>query len=292
VRELQDDLQIAGIRSKLRIREDATPYGGQTLSRGALYAMLQNRIYRGEITHKGNAYAGEHAAIIDQVLWDQVQATLGGNRVQRMTGSGAREPSLLAGLVFDEAGERLTPTHAVKKGTRYRYYASTSLITGSRKANAAGWRVPSANLEGLVIERLRTLLCDPSKLLDSIDEHMLNGIGAQHLMERAPGIAEELTDRTPDKMSSLAMTLVRRVEIGAESIKIEVCRQRLTSVLQGHRPAPGSISDGKRRSRRHSDTEDCRLPSADRTRDAHSRPEWRRRVSARSCSAPCPCPLA
>ena len=104
--------------------------------------MLQNRIYRGEITHKGNAYPGEHQPIVDKALWDKVQAVLAENRVDRATGSDAKQPSLLAGLVFDETGERLTPSHAVKKGTRYRYYVSRSLITGTAKDNSTGTAHP------------------------------------------------------------------------------------------------------------------------------------------------------
>ena len=78
-------LQRQGSRSKRRMRPDGTDYGGQKFSRGALYLMLQNRIYRGEITHKGNSYPGEHPAIIDQPLWDEVQAV-----ACRRTGSSGR----------------------------------------------------------------------------------------------------------------------------------------------------------------------------------------------------------
>src|SRR6266496_4025831 len=131
VRHLHDELGGAGIRSKQRVRPDGTTYGGQKIARGALYLMLQNRIYRGEITHKGKSYPGEHPAIIDQPLWDEVQAVLAQNRVERATGVRTKYPSLLGGFVFDATGERLTPTHAVKKGTRYRYYVSTSLVTGT-----------------------------------------------------------------------------------------------------------------------------------------------------------------
>jgi hypothetical protein len=74
------------------------------------------RIYRGEVTHKGNAYPGEHPAIVDKGLWNLVQAVLAENRVNRSVGSVAKKPSLLAGLAFDENGERLMPSHAVKKG--------------------------------------------------------------------------------------------------------------------------------------------------------------------------------
>ncbi|WP_244500980.1 recombinase family protein [Methyloceanibacter marginalis] len=161
VRALKEELDTAGIRSKRRTFADRTVYGGHKLSRGALYLMLQNRIYRGEITHKGSAYPGEHKAILDQTLWDNVQAVLAENRVDRATGADAKYPSLLAGLAFDDTGERLTPTHAVKKGTRYRYYVSKSLITGAAKDHSQGRRIPAGNLESLVIGRLRTFLADP-----------------------------------------------------------------------------------------------------------------------------------
>src|SRR2546429_6932163 len=118
VHALRDELASGGIRSKRRIRPDGTEYGGQKLSRGALYLMLQNRIYRGEITHKGNSYPGEHPAIIEQALWDAVQAVLAKNRVERVSGARATHPSLLGGFVFDATGGRLTPTYAIKKGTR------------------------------------------------------------------------------------------------------------------------------------------------------------------------------
>jgi site-specific DNA recombinase len=149
---------------KRRTRPDGTEYGGQTLSRGALYLILQNRLYRGEITHKGNIYSGEHPAIVDKPLWDEVQAVLAANRVERANGARGRHPSLLTGMVFDEVGERMTPTHAVKKGTRYRYYVSTSLITGIGSKRSGGWRIPAGNLEGLVINRIRMFLADPGAM--------------------------------------------------------------------------------------------------------------------------------
>ena len=118
VRALGEDLAAAGIRSKRRVRPDGTEYGHQQFSHGALYLMLQNRTYRGEATHKGNSYPGEHSAIVDKPLWDAVQAALADNRVARATGARTKQPSLLTGMVFDEAGERLTPTWSIKKGTR------------------------------------------------------------------------------------------------------------------------------------------------------------------------------
>jgi DNA invertase Pin-like site-specific DNA recombinase len=124
IRLLKEELDAQGIKSKCRTSISGRLWGGKPFARGALYLMLQNRIYRGEIVHKERSYPGEHTPIIDRELWDVVQARLAGNVAQRNAGGRTAQPSLLAGLLFDGEGSRMTPSHAVKKGTRYRYYVS------------------------------------------------------------------------------------------------------------------------------------------------------------------------
>lgn len=112
---------------------DQRATGGKRFSRGHLYRILSNPIYLGRIAHKGQVYPGNHPAIIDQELWNQVQARLSENRQTTSRRAHARSPSLLAGLVFDAvSGEHLTPTHAAKGSKRYRYYVSHSLVGNSR----------------------------------------------------------------------------------------------------------------------------------------------------------------
>jgi DNA invertase Pin-like site-specific DNA recombinase len=94
VRLLQEQLAVDGVRSK----------AGQPLSRGALYTLLGNRLYRGEVAHKGAVHPGEHAAVIDHAFWDAVQARLAEQRAERRAGGGAGGPSLLAGLLHDGGG--------------------------------------------------------------------------------------------------------------------------------------------------------------------------------------------
>ena len=231
VRVLQAELDAAGIRSKRRILADGSPFGGQKLSRGALYLMLQNRIYRGEITHKGNAYPAEHQPIVDEVLWDQVQAILAENRVDRATGVDAKQPSLLAGLIFDEFGERLTPSHAVKKGTRYRYYVSRSLIVGTAKDKSTGRRIPAANLETLVITKLRSFLADEGAILNAIREEHVDGAAQSRLIARGVKIAKEIESLTPDRIRAMLMTLISRVDIRPDCVEISVRRSRLVELL-------------------------------------------------------------
>jgi site-specific DNA recombinase len=233
VHALRDELADAGIKSKRRLRPDGAEYGSQTLSRGALYLILQNRLYRGEMAHKGNIYSGEHPAIVDKPLWDEVQAVLAANRVERANGVRGRHPSLLTGMVFDERGERLTPTHAVKKGTRYRYYVSTSLVTGAKSNRSNGRRIPAGNLEGLVTERLRSFFADPAAILDSIDSESHSGAEQGQLIERSCQIAEELGGQAPDELKALLMALLCRVEIRSDRVDIALSRSRLTELLAG-----------------------------------------------------------
>ena len=137
VQLLKEHVDGANIVSKNRMAPDGRLYGGKSIARGALYHMLQNRIYRGEIVHRDQFYPGEHAPIIDEDLWQQVQTILGANRVDRGAGKGSRHLSLLAGLIYDAHGEPMTPSHAVKKSVRYRYYVSKSLLTGDRQRRGA-----------------------------------------------------------------------------------------------------------------------------------------------------------
>lgn len=237
VRALQVELDAAGIRSKQRVRRDGADHGNQRFSQGALYLMLQNRTYRGEATHKGNAYPGEHKAIIDKPLWDSVQAVLAGNRVERANGTNTKAPSLLTGLLFDETGERLTPTWSVKKGKRYRYYVSTSLVKGGSMTPSTRQRIPAGNLENIVIERLRKFLSSRAELFDAFGDH-LGRTEHGHLIQRGRQIAAEL-GQMPQQDRTVITALVRRVKIGADSVKVDVSQGRLAALFaSNHQELP------------------------------------------------------
>ena len=187
VRDLKEELAAGGIMSKRRIRPDGTVYSGRRpIARGALYLMLQNRIYRGEITHKGNSYPGEHPAIVDQELWDQVQAALALNRIERATGANAKQPNLLGGFVFDATGQRLSPTYAIKKGTRYRYYISSSLMREAEAPVQVAGAYRPAIWKALVLNRLRAFLADPTAILDAIDEQLQGSYRTKPIDPRVP----------------------------------------------------------------------------------------------------------
>src|ERR1700687_4652132 len=94
---------------------------------------------------------GNPEPIIDQQLWEEVQAKLAANAVERAAGERILSPSLLAGLLYDGEGHRMTPSHAVKKGMRYRYYVSQPLIRKTREAAPQGLRIAAAEIERIVL---------------------------------------------------------------------------------------------------------------------------------------------
>lgn len=149
---LQQELAAQGIRTKARILKDGRPYGEKNFSRGALYQMLANRIYLGEITHRGKAYPGEHESIIDAATFEQVCALLTSNRVRRTVAADAEHPSLLAGILWDSDGRRMSPSHANKNGARYRYYISRK---DKERQPLPIHRVPAGEIENLVTHQLR-----------------------------------------------------------------------------------------------------------------------------------------
>ena len=145
--------------------------------------MLQNRVYRGEIVHKDKSYPGEHDAIVDETLWNKAQAVLSENRLDRANGKAGNEPSLLTGILFDAHGGRMSPTHANKKGTRYRYYISRSLLDGSPKAKSAGQRIPAVAIEFLVVRRLRDWLSEPAAILQVVQHSACDAVTQKRLIE-------------------------------------------------------------------------------------------------------------
>ena len=152
------------------------------------------------------------------------------NRVQRATSTNSKAPSLLTGFLFDQAGERLTPTWSIKKGTRYRYYVSTSLVKGGRKTHSTHRRIPAGNLESVVIERLQRLFSNQAELLDAIESANIGGSGQRQMIQRGHEIAEKFA-HMPEQNRSIVKALVRRVEIGPDSVKVDLSQDRLAAVL-------------------------------------------------------------
>ena len=142
----------SGIRSRRRQTKTGHCRGGNILSRGHIHHILTSPIYAGRIPHKGKTHEGQHPAIIDPERWERVQMQLASKAsAPRGRRSRKTDASPLTGKLFDEYGDRLSPSHSMKRGRRYRYYISRKLVTGRKDdLQGGGWRLPADALEVFV----------------------------------------------------------------------------------------------------------------------------------------------
>jgi site-specific DNA recombinase len=159
VNALARDLRQRNIRTKSRLLATGATRGGILFGRGSLFYLLRNRFYIGEVNYKNEILPGEQPAIMDRALFDAVQQKLSDQWTTQSTVRNASD-HLLTGLLFDDAGHRMVPTHATKSGVRYRYYVSLPLLHGESKTASVGSvsRIPAAEIEGVIVKSLHEYL--------------------------------------------------------------------------------------------------------------------------------------
>jgi DNA invertase Pin-like site-specific DNA recombinase len=242
VRLLNDELEAREIKSKSWTTASGRRVGGKPFSRGALYLILQNRLYRGEIAHKGQSHLGEHTPIVDRPLWDAVQAQLAAHTAERNSGTRTRRPSPLAGMLFDGDGNRMAPTHATKKGTRYRYYVSRPLITNDQTDRSAGLRIPAREIEQAVASRLRQWLVDPGSIYQAT--RLLDATAQRRLITRAEEIGKSWPELPTARQSAFLTAMIERINVGANRIDIHLRPTRLSTLLDiAATPSPSETDE-------------------------------------------------
>lgn len=149
-------------RTRIRLTADGRSSGGIAFTRGHVYQILTNPIYAGRIRHRDKVFDGQHAAIISPERWQEVQDALTFEAARvRGTGNGGTN-SPLVGKLFDETGDRLTPSHTQKNDKRLRYYISRRLVTDLRRTYPDAWRLPAPAIEVAIADVLRAHLAKPT----------------------------------------------------------------------------------------------------------------------------------
>ena len=224
--ELAEELNAQGHRTKVQVRASGPHRGGCEFRRGTLYHLLSNGIYLGQMVHKGQHFAGEHAAIVSKDLWDEVQAKLKASASGTSRRLRSQQPSLLVGLVFDGEGRAMTPSHATKVGRRYRYYVTRpDLLDGS-----PAWRVSAHDLEKLICERLSTQLCDQQFLCG-----LAGAVAAeliQQLLAKADLTAAMLRSGSAKLRAEFLPSIVSRIDVLEECIELTVDPDKLAAALE------------------------------------------------------------
>jgi len=223
VRRVKEEADRLGLRTKCSTAANGTERGGRPFSRGHLYTLLSNPIYTGQIAHKGELHPGQQPALIDDESWSTVRDRLAANTSDHRRRAKAAEPSLLAGLLVDARGERLTPSHAVKKGRRYRYYVSAALITDAGMDRAQGWRLAAREIEEAAIRILADALTSPASLVERFGVAGMPGDQLRKLLSRAARIAAALGG-SPGERAKLVHELVEKIIVDEKTIIIRLRR--------------------------------------------------------------------
>ncbi len=164
VNALVRDLRERNFRSKSRLLATGASRGGVLFGRGSLFYLLRNHFYIGKVKYKDEILPGEQPAIMDRALFDAVQEKLTEQWTTQSTARNAGD-HLLTGLLFDDAGHRMVPTHATKSGLRYRYYVSLPLLHGESKTASVGSvsRIPATDIEDVIVKSLHELIAQKEK---------------------------------------------------------------------------------------------------------------------------------
>ena len=162
------DLRRRGIVTKVRTLKTGKTVGGIPFTRGPLAHLLRNRFYIGEVAFKGETLKGEQPAIVDRGLFDAVQAKLD-EQINNHNTARMKSEALLAGRIFDDRGNRMSPSHARKRGIKYRYYLSLALLQGSAERAGSIHRVSAAEIEAAVVRAVRGHL----RSTETIDDRSL-----------------------------------------------------------------------------------------------------------------------
>lgn len=220
IRVVKDCAEDLGLRSRERVRGVGRVSGGKLFDSGHIHYLLNNPIYAGRIRHKGQVYEGQHAAIIDPKIRDQVQQMHkdGAQRTRGTTRKATR--SLLARKLFDETGDRLTPSHSRKNGKRLRYYISHRLVKDRSRKHLDAWRLPADQLERLIADLVRQHVKRPD-----IAMRLIRDLAASHVTAKS-AILQAIRQTTQ------CLHLIERADLSPGEMSVRLCQSELASVLE------------------------------------------------------------
>ncbi|MDO8430917.1 MAG: recombinase family protein [Candidatus Binatus sp.] len=221
VRLLKKDLDSRGIVSATRVSRKGNTRGGKPFSRGALYNVLSNPIYLGEIRHRNERHIGQHEAIVSRDLWERVQQQLRSRAVRQGEGRKTEAPrSPLAGKLFDESGEPLYVQGAAKGQRRYRYYVSRRLVRGESQDAEQAWRISAPEIEQTISAAAQEILSDRAAIALALEESGTDPNRLKPVLESAQVWIERL--RSDTETATAVSELAERVDLSREGVRLSL----------------------------------------------------------------------
>lgn len=219
------------ITSKRWVTANGKQKGGSTFSRGALYSILKNPLYIGKIHHQSELYDGKHQQILSEGLWQQVQDQLAHNRRKHSYRTEAKAPALLAGLLVDDKGNPMSPTHTKKGQRRYCYYVSQAKLQMRPEDTGSVINVSADTLEPSVIQTLIAFLTDTHQLLDHLPTETLYPEQQESVLSLAKQMAQTLQNGSINEKIELFSLLIDHIQISRTKLKVTVYHEGLLESL-------------------------------------------------------------
>lgn len=228
VPELVQILARNGSLTKVQQRKEGGSKGGVHFKRGNLYHLLSNRIYRGMTVHKGEAFEGEHEAVVPEELWNQVQAKL----AKQGQGGSSRKVSprtgVLAGLIHDGEGKAMVLTHTQKGNRRFHYYANRYETLG----NSAASRVRARDIEDIVVEKLSQTLASGNKVQNMLLDGSYTSEQLYSIISRCSRLATELGFAKYARKQEILRNALDRIDLYDDHMVIRVDNRGLLNVIR------------------------------------------------------------
>jgi hypothetical protein len=220
---LARELRNEGVRTKR----------GRLVDKGYLYKLLNNQTYVGMAVHKGTAYAGEHAAIIPQDLWNKVHAILAENARTRSARTRAQTPALLKGLIFGPSGAAMSPTHTRKGNRLYRYYVSQDVLKRGPEACPIG-RVPAGEIEAAVIDQLRGIFRQPEIVVGTwrAARSERDDITEDDVREALTQLDPLWDELFPAEQARIVELLVERIDVRVHGVEVRLRPNGLVGLVR------------------------------------------------------------
>lgn len=223
VRLVKEECDRFSIRTKVRYYGDKKK-GGTRLSRGHLYSLLKNPLYVGKVKYKNELYDGQHDAIIDLALWEDVQNILNSHAIDRKRDYNQTQINLLRGMIYDEDKNLLKTNYTIKGGKKYRYYIAE--VKG-------GWRIPAITLECAVDKIIRDWLNNEQKLYKLFVPLLENRSDLyQSIINAAQTFAEEIRQMDLCKKEKTFKNLIKQIYINKKNITLSLSSQEMFERLQ------------------------------------------------------------
>lgn len=212
--------------TKLKEYLDSNDFKGKTgrnFSKGNLYYILSNQIYIGQIKHKKNIYKGEHEAIIDKQVFEKVQKVLLENRIDRACGAKSSSNSLLAGLIYDDNGNKMTPSHSNTRNRKYRYYVSMAVQKLKKGQEGSVSKIPAGEIEKFVVETIKEFLTNTKKIQKYI---------TQFDLAKQKSILYAIKNIKNFAEPKLIRAILNKIVISKDSVEITICENALIRTLE------------------------------------------------------------